>query len=287
MDHWLGILPVLHCCMQLSPPRRASKNQPEDTWAGLEGIPYAQFRENAPTKNQALQFMQSKMALLQVDDFLFHSWFSLVPLGSLTSYLENSTEYLIGVPARIVDCLQGVSYRLRGLGKISDKNLEDVQRIFTMLIHLVDIYKTTILGETLLEAYLPECLILHETVCNITAYGKFYEVPALSAELFCKLLQLRAAGGATEGPVATDNEDLLTNIFQGALSTTRNWLRSVFKKSIFYPGPNTLRFTYPQEMELWRRLVEIDFPRKYGWKGSLLGDLEGRLKQEQPRLQIS
>ncbi|CAO2646302.1 E3 ubiquitin-protein ligase RNF213 [Lemmus lemmus] len=144
-----------------------------------------------------------------------------------------------------------------------------------------------ILGETLLQTYLPECLILHETVCNITAYGKFYEVPALSAELFCKLLQLRAAGGATEGPVATDNEDLLTNIFQGALSTTRNWLCSVFKKSIFCTGPNTLRFTYPEEMELWRRLVEIDFPRKYGWKGSLLGDLEGRLKQEQPRLQIS
>ncbi|KAK7795048.1 hypothetical protein U0070_003634 [Myodes glareolus] len=38
---------------------------------------------------------------------------------------------------------------------------------------------------------------------------------------------------------------------------------------------------------MWRKLVEIDFPRKYGWKGSLLGDLEGRLKQEQPRLQIS
>ena len=32
-------------------------------------------------------------------------------------------------------------------------------------------------------------------------------------------------------------------------------------------------------VQLWRRLVEIDFPRKYGWKGSLLGDLEGRLKQ--------
>ncbi|CAO2646303.1 E3 ubiquitin-protein ligase RNF213, partial [Lemmus lemmus] len=124
VDHWLGILPVLHRCMQLSPPRRASKRQPEDTWAGLEGIPYAQFRENAPTPNHTLHFMQSKMALLQVDDFLFRSWFSLVPLDSLTSYLENSTEYLIGVPARIVDCFQGVFHRLRGLGKISDKNLE-------------------------------------------------------------------------------------------------------------------------------------------------------------------
>ena len=68
--------------------------------------------------------MQSKMALLQVDDFLFRSWFSLVPLESLTSYLENSTEYLSLLSARVLDCLQGVSYRLQGLGKISDQNLE-------------------------------------------------------------------------------------------------------------------------------------------------------------------
>ncbi|XP_057630023.1 E3 ubiquitin-protein ligase RNF213-like [Chionomys nivalis] len=287
VDRWLGTLPILHYCMQLSPPRRASKSQSEDTWAGLEGICFAQFREKASTRSGLLQFMQSKMALLQVDGFLFRSWFSLVPLESLTSYLENSTEYLSLVPACVLDCFQGVSYRLRGLGKISDKNLEDVKRIFTMLIHLVDIYETTILGETLLQTYLPECLTLHETVCNITAYVKFYEVPALSAELVCKMLQLKPAGVATEGLAATDNEDLLTNIFQGALSTTRNCLRSVFKKSIFYTSPATLRFTYPEEMALWRRLVEIDFPRKYGWKGALLGDLEGRLKQEQPRLQIS
>ena len=53
-----------------------------------------------------------------------------------------------------------------------------------------------ILGETLLQTYLPECLTLHETVCNITAYVKFYEVPALSAELVCKMLQLKPAGGS-------------------------------------------------------------------------------------------
>ena len=30
--------------------------------------------------------------------------------------------------------------------------------------------------------------------------------------------------------------------------------------------------------------MEINFPRKYGWKGSLLGDLEGRLKQVHPQI---
>lgn len=32
-------------------------------------------------------------------------------------------------------------------------------------------------------------------------------------------------------------------------------------------------------LQVWRRLVEIDFPRRHGWKETLLGDMEGRLKK--------
>ncbi|KAL6038048.1 hypothetical protein STEG23_019389 [Scotinomys teguina] len=285
VDCWMGTLPVLHYCMQLSPPKKDSKSQPEDTWAGLEGISFAQFRDKASTKSQVLQFMQSRMALLQVDEYLFRSWFSLVHLESLTSYLENSTEYLSLVPARVLDCFQGISYRLRGLGKISNQNIEDIKHVFKMLIHLVDIYQDTILGETLLQTYLTECLTLHETVCNITTDRKFYEIPALSAELVCKMLKLKRPVGTTEDAKA--NEDWVTKIMQEVLSATRKWLRSMLKSSMFCTSLSSVRFTYPEEMALWRRLVEMDFPGKYGWKTSLLGDMEGRLKQEQPRSQIS
>lgn len=287
VDHWLGTLPVLHYCMQQSPPRKASKSQPEDTWAGLEGISFAQFRDKASPKSQVLQFMQPRMALLQVDEYLFRSWFSLVPLESLTSYLENSTEYLSHVPARLLDCFQGISYRLRGLGKISNQNLEDIERIFKMLIHLVDIYQDTIFGETQLQTYLTECLTIHETVCDITADRKFYEIPALSAELVCKMLKLKPPGGTTDGLAAKAHEDLVTSTLQEALNTTRKWLRRMLKSSMFYTGSVSVRFTYPEEMALWCRLVAIDFPEECGWRRSLLGDMEGRLKQEQPRLQIS
>lgn len=68
--------------------------------------------------------MQSRMALLHVDEYLFRSWFSLLPLDNLTSYMENSVEYLSVVPTRVLDCFQGISYRLRGLGKISNQNME-------------------------------------------------------------------------------------------------------------------------------------------------------------------
>ena len=32
-------------------------------------------------------------------------------------------------------------------------------------------------------------------------------------------------------------------------------------------------------LQVWRRLVEINFPMEYDWKESLLGDMAGRLKQ--------
>lgn len=37
--------------------------------------------------------------------------------------------------------------------------------------------------------------------------------------------------------------------------------------------------THMWVLQIWRRLVEINFPMELGWKESLLGDLEGRLKQ--------
>jgi hypothetical protein len=37
--------------------------------------------------------------------------------------------------------------------------------------------------------------------------------------------------------------------------------------------------TYAWVLQVWRRLVEINFPEEHGWKISLLKDMEGRLKQ--------
>ncbi|KAM6164698.1 E3 ubiquitin-protein ligase RNF213 [Rhynchocyon petersi] len=42
-----------------------------------------------------------------------------------------------------------------------------------------------------------------------------------------------------------------------------------------------------QNNKVWRQLVNIPFPVEYGWQEALLGDMEGRIKQERPTLQIS
>lgn len=50
VDLWVGTMPVLHHCMERSPPGRDAWTQPEDTWAALEGISFSEFREQRADK---------------------------------------------------------------------------------------------------------------------------------------------------------------------------------------------------------------------------------------------
>ncbi|XP_010616884.1 E3 ubiquitin-protein ligase RNF213 isoform X1 [Fukomys damarensis] len=281
LHQWLGTLPVLHYCMQLSPDQHEPVNHPEDTWAALEGILFSKFREGTTFQNELLQFVERKKYLLHLDAYLFRSWFSLLPLGALAQYVEKATEFLNCVPAHVLDCFMGLDYRLAGL-EISHQNVTDVEDIFKQLLQLVDTYQGIILEETLVQYYLPLGLRLHEGVCSSTENLGFYEILALSAELICKMIKLQALQD-TAGPGAEASKAVI----QGALTATRNWLKKVLQMSMLYPALSAAMFTYPKEIMVWQRLVDIDFPVAHGWKTSLLGDMEGRLKQATPRLLIS
>ncbi|XP_011788597.1 PREDICTED: E3 ubiquitin-protein ligase RNF213 [Colobus angolensis palliatus] len=196
MYHWLGTLPVLHCCMELAPRHKDAWSQPEDTWAALEGISFSQFRE-------------------QTQDTLF-------------------------------------------AGRIPE--------------------------EALSPSYLTVCLKLHEAVCSSTKTHEFYELPALSAEIVCRMIILLSLVDSAGQGDETGNNSVQT-VFQGTLAATKRWLREVFTNNMLvYSG---VSFAYPKEIEIWRRLVEIHFPMEHGWKESLLGDMEWRLKQEKPLSQIT
>ncbi|XP_048652222.1 E3 ubiquitin-protein ligase RNF213-like [Marmota marmota marmota] len=95
------------------------------------------------------------------------------------------------MPAQVLDCFLGTHYRLQQLQKISEDLLEHVENIFKMLMHLVDIYQDVILEKASLESYLTVCLKLHEAVCRITKHLRFYEIPALSSEIICRVIGLR------------------------------------------------------------------------------------------------
>uniref|UniRef100_A0A8D2H250 Ring finger protein 213 n=1 Tax=Urocitellus parryii TaxID=9999 RepID=A0A8D2H250_UROPR len=274
---WLGILPVLHYCMRLAPPRKDFVSQPEDTWAALEGISFSQFQKKMPN---------DRKQLLCVDEYLFRSWFTLLPLGSLVPYMENSTEYLSLVPARVLDCFLGTRYRLQGLQEISYQNVEVCGWLGTCDPPASVSQVAGITGKTSLESYLTVCLKLHEAVCKITKTPKYFEIPALSACVIVRVLGLGPAVDMAEDPGAAAWKRSVTSVLQSVLATTRSWLRGVFVKSMFLKR-SSVQFSYPEEIQVWRRLVGINFPAECGWKESLLGDMEGRLKQERPVFQIS
>ncbi|XP_074199996.1 E3 ubiquitin-protein ligase RNF213 isoform X3 [Camelus bactrianus] len=286
-DLWVCILPVLHHCMQLSPPARDAGLQPEDAWAALEGISYSEYREESSSRKQLLQLMEENKHLLNVDEYLFRSWFSLLPLSSLVHYMNGLIDFSSRFPPRVLDCLLGTYYRFQGLREIYNRNSENIESILRVLSHLLDSYQDKILEEPLTQAYLTVCLKLHETTCGVTESHTFHEMPALSAEIVCRIIKLKPlvdlAGGQGD---ETGKKHSVKTVFQKTLMATRSWLGRCFVRRMFRSWHSSDPFTYAEEIKVWRRLVEIPFPKEHGWKESLLGDLEGRLKQEKPLSQI-
>ncbi|KAF4008099.1 hypothetical protein G4228_019714 [Cervus hanglu yarkandensis] len=191
VDFWVCALPVLHHCMDLSPPAPGSVMQPEDTWAALEGISFSEFRETRPDQKELLKLMKKNRHLLNVDEYLFRSWFSLLPLSNLALYMDDLIDYLSQSPLHVLDCLLGTWYQLEGLKEISNRNLQSIKNTFKMLLQLLDICQEKILEEPLIQSYLIVCLKLHETTCRISKAHTFYEMPALSAEIVCRIIILK------------------------------------------------------------------------------------------------
>ncbi|KAI5277308.1 hypothetical protein MUG91_G144n75 [Manis pentadactyla] len=287
---WVPVLPLLHHCMELAPQRKDLVLQPEDTWAALEGIPFSEYREKIPDGRQLLQLMERKRHLLHVDKYLFRSWLSVLPLRSLVPYVKQFSDYLSCRPACVLDCLLGTCYRFQGLEEVSYRNAEAIENVLKMLLKLLDAHQDRILEEplTVLQSYLTVCLKLHESTCKITKEQKYYEMPALSAEMVCRIIKLKPLVASAEGQGnEMGKKNSVKAVFQDTLTTTRTWLKRIFRRGMFqntYERP--VSFVYHDEIEVWRRLVEMPFPLER-WRESLLGDMEGRIKQGTPLAQIS
>ena len=83
------------------------------------------FCSNFPLyRKELLKLMKKNRHLLNVDEYLFRSRFSLLPLSNLASYMEDLIDYLSQSPPRVLDCLLGTWYQLEGLKEISNRNLQ-------------------------------------------------------------------------------------------------------------------------------------------------------------------
>uniref|UniRef100_A0A8C3WNK0 Ring finger protein 213 n=1 Tax=Catagonus wagneri TaxID=51154 RepID=A0A8C3WNK0_9CETA len=273
VDLWVCTLPVLHLCTGPAPPTKDSGLQPEDTWAALEGISFSEFREKRADQKQLVQLMGRYRHLLSVDASLFRSWFSLLPLSSLVCYLKNCSEHLSRSPPRVLDCLLGTCYRLQGLegsvrnqevchlpwvpeswlrrGRPQTRQSELIENILNTLLCLLDIYQDKMLEEPSIQSYLTVCLKLHETTCRITKDHTLYEMPALSAEIVCRIITLKPLVDSAAGQQSETGKDSAATVFQGALAATKSWLQKIFKKRMFQTRYHSseISFTYSEEIQ--------------------------------------
>ncbi|XP_038597897.1 E3 ubiquitin-protein ligase RNF213 [Tachyglossus aculeatus] len=267
VHHWVWVLPVFHFFAEPFPGDQLPPNQPEESWAGLEGLHY---RRPLGKKNELQHLMKRKKHLLKADQRLFRSWFFLLPLESLANYM---TEF----PANLRDCLVGTWYRLQKM-TISYTNQETISDILIKLLDIMDSNQESILQEDLLM-----CSKLHEAVCKATK--EFYLcMPALSAKIVARAT--RAAPSVEPGEVL-ENEpgklSLVKEIFHRVLSDTLKW----FQQWSRFCRLDSVCFK--EELKGCSRFVSISFATEdltEEWKRSFLGSLEERIKQERPVEQI-
>uniref|UniRef100_A0A8C0K6I9 Ring finger protein 213 n=1 Tax=Canis lupus dingo TaxID=286419 RepID=A0A8C0K6I9_CANLU len=265
VDLWVLTLPLLHYCMELFLQGKDCRMQPEDIWAALEGISFSEFREK---RTHLVKLMSKYIHLLNVDTYLFRSWFSLVPLSNLLDYMENFVEYQSHIPACILDCLQGTWYRLQHHTKLSKRHQEVCCLMFRTgcpcfskcrsetrlsgLLDLLNIYQDKILEEPLIQSYLTVCQKLHETICSITKDERLYELLALSAEIVCRIITLQPLVDSAEGLGKEARRNSVHAVFQGTIINTRAWLQSVFRERIFniIGARAVLTFRYTDEIKV-------------------------------------
>uniref|UniRef100_A0A8C4TU02 RING-type E3 ubiquitin transferase n=1 Tax=Falco tinnunculus TaxID=100819 RepID=A0A8C4TU02_FALTI len=172
VEQWVWILPLLH--FLAAPSQHNYLPMEEDTWARLEGLPFAETRKKQDT-GTLLQLMKEKKYLMELDKTLVKSWISVLPLESLAEFIEELSSDLLVI-------LQGVSYRL--------ENKRNFSSLFLFLI-LYSFILFRPLEARSWQSYLNCCLNLHKKACKYTKLGKWFRIPAASATMISKVAKLQ------------------------------------------------------------------------------------------------
>nr|XP_055971345.1 E3 ubiquitin-protein ligase RNF213 [Sorex fumeus] len=287
---WVCVLPLLHLTAPQAPPAAGAEHQSEAIWAGLKDISFSTSREKKPEQSKLLELMGKYRHLLVGDPFLLRSWFSLLHLDQLDTFMSCFRDYLSSSPAELLDCLWGTYFRLCRRQEVCFEGLasESIEAILKSLLYLLENLENKTLWETLAASYLSVALKLHRSICERIKRRDFYKLPALSAQLVCSIVVLKQAGDSAAGREGASGDNSVTTIVQGTLTATREWIGRMFQKSMLQVSKITgVTFTYREEIKVWKELVDVGFPAELGWQEALLGDMEGRLKQEKPHAQIS
>ncbi|OXB81060.1 UNVERIFIED_CONTAM: hypothetical protein H355_004990 [Colinus virginianus] len=272
VGHWVWILPLLHLCPD--PMQHDHFPVEEDTWAGLEGLPFVETRKNHDV-GTLLQLMKEKKYLMEFNTTVVKSWMSVLPVEDLTEFIEDFS-------VNILVSLQGVLYRLDNADP-SFRKFEVIEKLVKMLLCALD---------RALQAHswwscLLLCLKLHERVCRRMRRVLEFRIPATTAMMISKVASLQPTEQVLSDETKLKNQ--VVEVFDKALACTRTWFRNALSQKLVKVHLNYAIFTFNAEPEAWNEFVKISFPDEQSterWKSTLLADLERRIQEECPVNQI-
>ncbi|XP_074870414.1 E3 ubiquitin-protein ligase RNF213 isoform X2 [Carettochelys insculpta] len=282
VDQWVCVLPVVHFftaswdldeCLMV--------DKPEEIWAGLEGLPFIEFRKKQESYKKALlQLMKGKKHLMEIDRTLVRSWISLLPL-------EDLVEFVTDLSIELLDCLLGIFHRLQNT-RITVVSGEMVEKLLEALLPILDSNQHRMQNVNSWKPCLNVCQKLHQMICLKTKELRYYTLPAITAEIISRVARLEPLHGSKDEIV---HKIPVIQVFQRALVDTRTWFREALKQNLLRGHTNTrVTFSFPEELMAWDQFVRISFPDEVfteEWKNALLSDMEARIKQEQPVQQIT
>uniref|UniRef100_A0A669PUC8 RING-type E3 ubiquitin transferase n=2 Tax=Phasianus colchicus TaxID=9054 RepID=A0A669PUC8_PHACC len=272
VGQWVWILPLLHLCT--APTQHDHCPVDEDTWTGLEGIPFAEVRKNHNV-GILLELMKEKKYLMKLDVTLVKSWMCVLPTENLAEFIEEfSVDILI--------CLQGVFYRLQNADPSCRKS-EEAEKLVKMLLCILDGERARALHMRSWLSCLILCFKLHKNVCKCIRRVLEFKIPAASAMLIAKVARLQP----TE--VLSDGTALLVEVLNATLTHARAWFKNALNQKLLKEHLCHVTFTFNAEPEAWDEFVKISFPDEQfteRWRSTLLEDLERRIQEEDPVNQI-
>ncbi|GAB0197590.1 E3 ubiquitin-protein ligase RNF213 [Grus japonensis] len=275
VDQWVWVLPLLH--FFTDPLQHDNLAMEEDTWAGLEGLPFAETRKKRH-RGTLLQLMEEKKHLMEFDRNLVKSWICVLPLESLAEFIENFSSDLLVT-------LQGVSYRLEDVD-FSLYSFQVVESLLKTLLSTLDEKQGRALEACSWQSCLTCCLKLHKSVCKYVKHGKWFKIPAASAMMISKVAKLQPTAVPRD---AVQEAVEVLEVFSETLRHTRTWFRNALNQTLLKEYLDLVMFSLYWELQAWDEFVKISFPDEQfteKWKKTLLADLEKRIQEEPPVKQI-
>ncbi|XP_068007364.1 E3 ubiquitin-protein ligase RNF213 isoform X3 [Melanerpes formicivorus] len=273
VDQWVWVLPLLH--FFAGPSQHDELLIGEDTWTGLEGLPFAEIRKKE-NRHTLLKLMKEKKYLMKFDKLLVKSWMSVLPLESLAEFIHDFSSDLLTT-------LQGLFYRLESPDFLRN-SLEVIESLLKTVLCSLDEKQASALEACYWQSCLTYCFKIHQRACKYTKWGQWFSIQVSTAMMISKVAKLQPA--AVPGDAVQEFPG--REVFAGALTDTRNWFRNTLSQKLLN-SLEPVKFSFSWELKAWHGFLEISFPDEQftaKWRETLCGDLKRRIEQESPVNQV-